>query len=48
MSGISAKQAQAQFREILRRVTRDKIRVVIAKRGKEVAAILPIEDLEAL
>jgi prevent-host-death family protein len=40
--------ARERFDELLRRAVKDKDRVVLTRRGKPVAALVPIEDLELL
>jgi prevent-host-death family protein len=45
---ISAKEARDRFSEVVNRAAFGKERVVVTKNGKPVAALVPIEDLEAL
>lgn len=41
-------EAKEQFSELLNRVSNSKERIVLTRRGKEIAVIIPIEDLKAL
>lgn len=45
MPRASASKAQSNFAEIVQRATHKKQRIVVSRRGKEVAAVIPIEDL---
>ncbi len=45
---IPTAEARKQFSEILNRVAYAKERVVLTRRGKPLAAVVPIEDIEAL
>ncbi|MDR3554026.1 MAG: type II toxin-antitoxin system Phd/YefM family antitoxin [Syntrophobacteraceae bacterium] len=45
---IPTAEARKQFSEILNRAAYAKERVVLTRRGKPLAAIVPIEDIEAL
>ena len=45
---LSCDEAQAQFDDLLKRAARHKERVVLTRRGKPVAALVPIEDLSLL
>jgi len=45
---ISTIDAREDFSELLNRVQLDKERAILTRRGKEVAAIVPIEDLRLL
>lgn len=42
---INTANAKEEFAEIINRVYHHKERVILVRRGKEVAAIVPIEDL---
>jgi prevent-host-death family protein len=44
----SCADAREQFDLLLRRAVKDKDRVVLTRRGKPVAALVPIEDLELI
>jgi len=41
-------EAQDQFSEIINQVVHNKDHIVLTRRGKEVAAIIPVEDLALL
>lgn len=41
-------KARNQFSEIINRAAYGKERVILSRRGKKVAAMVPIEDVEAL
>lgn len=45
---ITTIDAKEEFSELVNRVSLNKERVVLTRRGKEVAAIIPIEDLVLL
>ena len=45
---IPTAEARKQFSEILNRAAYAKERVVLTRRGKPLAAVVPIEDIEAL
>jgi prevent-host-death family protein len=48
MTKLSAAVARNEFSEILNRAAFGKERIVLTRRGKDLAAIVPIEDLELL
>jgi prevent-host-death family protein len=48
MDRINASQAREEFAELLNRVAYAGERVVLHRRGKNVAALVSMEDLEAL
>lgn len=48
MSRIPASKARLQFAEVVNKVTFGGERVVLHRHGKDVAAMVPIEDLELL
>jgi prevent-host-death family protein len=48
MSKITAVDARQQFADIINRSTYAKERIVITRRGKDLAAVVPIEDLKLL
>lgn len=48
MSNLSAAKVRSDFSEVLNRVAFGKERVAINRRGKVVAVVVPIEDLELL
>lgn len=45
MNTIDAKE---QFTDLVNRVVHNKERIILTRRGKEIAAIIPVEDLEVL
>ena len=45
---ISTTDAKEQFSELVNRVTHHKEWVILTRRGKEVAALVPLEDLSLL
>lgn len=42
---LSAAEVKEQFTDLMNHVNHHKERVIVTRRGKEVAAIIPIEDL---
>lgn len=48
MSRISTAEAREHFSEIINRAIYAKERILLTRRGKEVAAIIPLEDLKLL
>lgn len=48
MTTVSAEEARNQFAEIINRVAYGHERTVVTRRGKRVAAIVSVEDLELL
>jgi prevent-host-death family protein len=48
MTAVSATEARDAFGETLNRVAYGKERVVLSRRGKPLAALIPLEDLELL
>lgn len=48
MTVINTIDAKEQFPELINRVVHGKERVVLTRRGKEIAAIIPFEDLQLL
>jgi prevent-host-death family protein len=45
---INTADAKEEFSELIHRVSHNKERVVLTRRGKEIAAIVPIDDLLVL
>lgn len=45
---ISSNDAKEEFAELISRVLHNKERIIITRRGKEVAAIVPLDDLHVL
>lgn len=48
MTTITTKEARDQFSDIVNRASYGKERIVLTRRGKGVAALIPLEDLLAL
>jgi prevent-host-death family protein len=48
MEKIGAREARLNFADVLSRCAYGKDRIVVTKNGKDVAAVIPIEDLRAL
>ena len=48
MKSLNTSDAREQLAEVLNRVAYAKDRVRITRRGKEIAAVVPIEDLELI
>ena len=48
MTVISTAEARNRFSNLLDRVAVDKERVVLTRRNRELAAVVPLEDLELL
>lgn len=48
MDSVNTTEARENLAEVINRVTYAKDRVRITRRGKQVAAMVPIEDLELL
>jgi prevent-host-death family protein len=42
---ISTIDAKEEFSELINRVSHNKERIILTRRGKEIAAIIPVEDL---
>jgi prevent-host-death family protein len=47
MTELSIAEAREQFSEAINRAAYGKERIVVTRRGKPLAAIVPIEDMEA-
>lgn len=45
---LNTLEAKEQFPDLINRVTHSKERIILTRRGKEIAAIIPIEDLALL
>ena len=45
---IATTEAKDQFIELVNRVAHGKERIILTRRGKEIAAIIPMEDLALL
>lgn len=48
MTRLNSTQARSEFADILNRVAYRKERIVLHRRGKNVAVLVPIEDLKLL
>lgn len=48
MTRITTTKARGEFSEIIDRVERKRERIVLHRRGKDVAALVPVEDLALL
>ena len=48
MSELTASEARGAFADIINRAAYGKERVVLTRRGKKLAAVIPVEDLEFL
>ena len=48
MGDLSAGKARAGFADTINRVAYGKERVILRRRGKEIAAVVPIDDLRLL
>lgn len=47
-TSINTVDAKEEFSELINRVSHYKERIILVRRGKEIAAIIPIEDLVLL
>jgi prevent-host-death family protein len=45
---MSAGQAKAHFTEVVNRAAQGKERIMLTRRGKPLAAVIPVEDLEVI
>ena len=45
MTSINTAEAKEEFNELVSRVSHHKERIILTRRGKDIAAIIPIEDL---
>jgi len=48
MSKYTAVKARAEFAEITNRAAYGKERIIVTRKGKDIIAIVPIEDIELL
>lgn len=48
MAGITTVEARDRFSDVVNRAAYGKERVVITRRGKDLVAVVPIEDLQLL
>lgn len=47
-TSINTIEAKEEFSELVNRVSHYKERIILTRRGKEIAALIPIEDLQLL
>lgn len=47
-TSINTIEAKENFADLINQVTHSKERIILTRRGKEIAAIIPIEDLQQL
>ncbi len=47
-STINTADAKEQFADLISRVAHNKERIILSRRGKDIAAIVPLEDLSAI
>lgn len=45
---LSTIEAKEQFADLVNRVVHGKERIILTRRGKEIAALIPVEDLKTL
>lgn len=45
---INTADAKEQFVDLINRVAHNKERIILTRRGKEIAAIIPVEDLQLI
>ncbi len=45
---LNTLEAKEQFADLINRVAHSKERIILTRRGKEIAAIIPVEDLVLL
>ena len=48
MTRLSISKAREEFPEVLNRAAYGKERTIVSRRGKDLAAVIPIEDLRLL
>lgn len=48
MTKISTVEAKAKFSEIINRAAYGKERLIVSRRGKDLAAVVPVEDIRRL
>lgn len=47
-TSVNTADAKEEFSELINRVSHNKERIILTRRGKEIAAIIPLEDLVLL
>lgn len=48
LATMNTADAKEQFADLISRVSHHKERIILTRRGKEIAAIVPLEDLTAI
>lgn len=48
ITSINSIDAKEEFSELLNRVAHNRERIIITRRGKEIAVLIPIEDMQLL
>ncbi len=48
ITSINTADAKEEFSELINRVAHNKERIILTRRGKDIAAIVPLEDLHLL
>lgn len=48
MRPIAKSKTRDELSEIVKRVTRDRERVIVRRKGRKIAAVIPLEDLRLL
>lgn len=48
ITSMNTLEAKEQFSELLNRVAHNKEKIVLTRRGKDIAVIIPVEDFKAL
>lgn len=48
ITSVNTVDAKEEFTELINRVSHNKERILLIRRGKEIAAIVPVEDLTLL
>ncbi len=48
MEEVTTVQARSQFSDVVNRVAYGKTRIVLTRRGRAIAAVVPVEDVELL
>ncbi len=48
LSSINTADAKEQFIDIVNRVAHNKERIILTRRGKDIIALIPVEDLKLL
>ena len=48
MTSFTTSEAKANFEDIITRAARGKERILLSRRGRDVAAVVPLEDLKLI